>query len=68
MNTHEVIERTDKVINQVVDMVDKIYEEGKAVDFSKDISEKDLALIKLHLGYSKNYSDLAKVRLQYSKI
>lgn len=68
MENKDINNVTDGVLNQVTDVLGKIYNRTKSIDFEKVIlTESDVADLKLHLGYSKNYSDLAKVRLQYFK-
>lgn len=68
MENNKINTQTNIIINQVSDVIEKIYDRTKKIDFKKIIlTESDVTDLKLHLGYSKNYSDLAKVRLQYFK-
>lgn len=67
-NNKEITSKTEEVMGQVVDVTEKIYDRVQRVDFkSESLSASALDDLKLHLGYTRNFSDLAKVRLQYLK-
>lgn len=66
--TKEITTKTEEVLSQVVSVTDKLYGRVETIDFSvESLSATALEDMKLHLGYTKNFSDLAKVRLQYLK-
>lgn len=65
--TAEITTRLEAVIDQVGDVIDKLHTPIKAIDFSETLSDNSIEEIRLHLGYTKNYSDLAKTRLHYTR-
>lgn len=66
--TREITVNLEKVLNQVETTIDKLHTSIAIIDFSGSFAGSDLEKLKLHLGYAKNYADLAKTRLIYSKV
>lgn len=61
-------EKIEEVLDQVGSVTDNLYGRVRKINFEEaSMSAGSLDDLKLHLGYTKNYSDLAKVRLQYLK-
>lgn len=58
----------EKVLGQVETVVDNLHAPIMAINFKESLSDNDIEKLRLHLGYTKNYSDLAKTRLIYSRI
>lgn len=69
MKNEKINERTEAIMGQVDEMIDKFHSRLSGVDFEQEaLTENNLNDIRFHLGYTKSYSDLAKVRLNYYKI
>lgn len=66
--TAEITTRLENVLDQVGDVIDSLHEPIKLIDFSESLSDNSIEELRLHLGYTKNYSDLAKTRLQYTRV
>ena len=65
MNNEKTNEKTGEIISHVGEMVDKMKVRVNAIDYNDGFGESEVTDLKLHLGYIKAYSDLAKVKLQY---
>lgn len=64
----QVNEKTEDVLTQVAETSDRLYGRVKSISFDKGpLDNGALNDMRLHLGYTRNYADLAKVRLQYMK-
>lgn len=66
--TKDITLQIDRALDQAGSIVDKLYTAIKTISFSGELSENSLNKLRLHLGYSKNYSDLAKTRLNYRRM
>lgn len=65
----KILNKTDLIMEQVSDITSALAERTKRIDFKAEaLGESEVTDLKLHLGYAKNYSDLAKTRLQYHKV
>jgi len=65
----EINKKTESIMGQVAGVVEKLHTRVEKVDFGVEVlPESSINDLRLHLGYTKNYSDLAKVRLMYQKI
>lgn len=58
----------ERVIDQVGSTTDRLNEAVKKVDFNEEWGPGTVKKIKAYLGFTKNFSDLAKVRLSYTKV
>lgn len=62
----EINVKTEEVLEQISSVTDSLYGRVKKIDFTSDVLfPPALEDLKLHLGYARMYSDLAKVRLNY---
>ena len=69
MNNQQISDNADEIIENVHEIVAKLHKRAVKIDFEKDeFSEAAINDLKLHLGYTRAYSDLAKVKLQYYKV
>lgn len=65
--TEEITNHIESVIDQTGGVINSLHSSIKKVNFRETLSENDIEMLRLHLGYTKNYSDLAKTRLMYSR-
>ena len=67
MKSQDIQENIENVLDQVSHVSSKLFSSVKKIAFEKELDEDAINNLKLHLGYTKNYSDLAKTRLGYSR-
>lgn len=68
MEQQDITNKAEEILKQVETITDKLNTRTLRIDFDSEIlSESAVSDLKLHLGYTKVFSDLAKVRLQYTK-
>ncbi len=61
--------KTEDILLQVGDMTDSLVKRAKRVNFTSNFLSKDeIVDLRMYLGYTKSFSDLAKVRLLYHKV
>ncbi len=65
--TEEITGKLEKVLENVEYAFNGLHGTIKAVNFADGLSGDSLEKLKLHLGYAKTYSELAKTRLIYSR-
>ncbi len=64
----QINEKLEATIESVGSIVDGLTQRAKKVDFTTAVlDEYAVSDLKLHLGYVRAYSDLARVRLHYYK-
>lgn len=63
----KIQENLEGILDDVGSMTHKLYGAVNHIRFSGKLSSDSIKKIRFHLGYLKNYSDLAKVRLSYSR-
>lgn len=64
--TTSIKKNLEDILDKVSTVTNKLYTSVNKITFSAVLSEASVENLHLFLGYSKNYSDLAKTRLRYS--
>lgn len=60
-------ESLDLLVGQNDDIIARVHSAVANVKFSESMSDKSIELVRMHLGYLKNFTDLAKTRLLYNR-
>lgn len=69
MKNTELLTKTDGIMGQILDISNHLSERTKRIDFKREhLSEDNITDLKLHLGYTRNYVDLARLKLDYYKV
>lgn len=66
--TQEINAGLEKTIDNVGTIGDKLYTQVKTLNLGSGWNDTIVEKIKAYLGFTKNYSDLAKTRLAYTKL
>lgn len=66
--TQEITGKLEQVLDNVEFAVTGLYGTIKAINFGESLSDNSIEKLRLHLGYAKTYSELAKTRLIYSRV
>lgn len=62
----EIFDKQDELMVHVGDVADNLARRTKKIDFTKDeLSDSDFNDLKLHLGYTRTYADMARLKLHY---
>jgi hypothetical protein len=67
MKNKETNAKTETIMHHVSEIVDKLATRTTKLDFEQPFEDASIEDLRLHLGYVKAYSDLAKVKLSYYK-
>lgn len=66
--TETIKDQTEQVLEQSFGIIGKLNNSISELDFGQSLSESSLDKLKLHLGYTKTFSDLAKTRVLYTRV
>ena len=66
--TETIKDQTEQVLEQSFGIIGKLNSSISELDFGQSLSESSLDKLKLHLGYTKTFSDLAKTRVLYTRV
>lgn len=68
MVNKKIPEKTEEIILSVANVANSLSKKVNSINFDKiNFDKDDISDLRIYLGYTKSFSDLAKVRLLYHK-
>lgn len=61
------METIDRLIGQDEQLIESIYGSVRKVKFNEKMSKKSVDLVRIHLGYLKNFATLTNIRFTYNR-